>query len=411
MCIRDRYVVNHIYRYGPNPSDSYTPNTLTDYNAAVQRMYDFASYRPDNARNEMVELFDLQGNTNTISLFTNDSEAGHIKINSLSIDHQGWSGEYFSDIPVSIKAVPEFGFAFSHWANQPSFSDSINLMIDQNMTMVAHFVEIQNPYQDLIVINEINYHSSDDFDTGDWVELYNNSNQDIDISQWKFMDSDDSHIFTISDGVVIESGGYLVLCRDSSDFSQFFPNVENYIGEVDFGFSNGGELLRLMDNDDGIVDYVSYDDSAPWPLEPDGEGMTLELLNPSLNNNDAENWVSSDVTLGTPGQQNSSYDALSNDIDEIIPSVFALHQNYPNPFNPTTSIEYDLPNDSYTVVTVFDVMGKHVKTLVDENQFAGFKTIRWDAKNDEGESVAAGMYIYQIKSGVNIASKKMILLR
>ena len=225
------------------------------------------------------------------------------------------------------------------------------------------------------------------------------------------MDSDDSHIFTISDGVVIESSGYLVLCRDSSDFSQFFPNVENYIGEVDFGFSNGGELLRLMDNDDGIVDYVSYDDSAPWPLEPDGEGMTLELLNPSLNNNDAENWVSSDVALGTPGQQNSSYDALSNDIDEIIPSVFALHQNYPNPFNPTTSIEYDLPNDSYTVVTVFDVMGKHVKTLVEKNQSAGFKTIRWDAKNDEGEGVAAGMYIYQIKSGVNIASKKMILLR
>lgn len=405
------YVSDHIFRYGPSPYDSYTPNSLVEYNSAVQRMYDFSLYRPDNAMSEMIEVFDLQGTTNTISLFTNDSEAGHIKINSLSIDQQGWSGEYFSDIPVSIKAVPEFGFAFSHWANQYSLGDSINLMIDQNMTMTAHFVEIQNPYQDLIVINEINYHSSDDFDAGDWVELYNNSNQDIDISQWKFMDSDDSHIFTISDDVVIESGGYLVLCQDSSDFAQFFPNVENYIGEIDFGFSNGGELLRLMDNDEGIVDYVTYDDSAPWPLEPDGEGMTLELLNPSLNNNDAENWASSGAELGTPGQQNSSYDALSNDIDEIIPSVFALHQNYPNPFNPTTSIEYDLPNDSYTVVTVFDVMGKHVKTLVDKNQSAGFKTIRWDAKNDKGESVAAGMYIYQIKSGANIASKKMILLR
>jgi len=267
--------------------------------------------------------------------------------------------------------------------------------------------------QDLIINESMSKNNNavydEDGDTPDWIEIYNNSLNPINMGDYYL--TDDSHIFTISDGVVIESGGYLVLCRDSSDFSQFFPNVENYIGEVDFGFSNGGELLRLMDNDDGIVDYVSYDDSAPWPLEPDGEGMTLELLNPSLNNNDAENWVSSDVALGTPGQQNSSYDALSNDIDEIIPSVFALHQNYPNPFNPTTSIEYDLPNDSYTVVTVFDVMGKHVKTLVEKNQSAGFKTIRWDAKNDEGESVAAGMYIYQIKSGVNIASKKMILLR
>jgi len=267
--------------------------------------------------------------------------------------------------------------------------------------------------QDLIINESMSKNNNavydEDGDTPDWIEIYNNSLNPINMGDYYL--TDDSHIFTISDGVVIESGGYLVLCRDSSDFSQFFPNVENYIGEVDFGFSNGGELLRLMDNDDGIVDYVSYDDSAPWPLEPDGEGMTLELLNPYLNNNDAENWVSSDVALGTPGQQNSTYDALSNDIDEIIPSLFALHQNHPNPFNPTTSIEYDLPNDSYTVVTVFDVMGKHVKTLVEKNQSAGFKTIRWDAKNDEGESVAAGMYIYQIKSGVNIASKKMILLR
>ena len=158
------YVANHIFRYGSNPDDSYTPNTLTAYNAAVQRMYNFASYRPDNARNEMVELFDLNGATNTVSLFVNDSEAGHIKINTLNVNEQGWSGEYFSDIPISIKAVPEFGYEFSHWANQPTFTDSVNLLLDQNMTMIAHFSEMQNPYQNMIVINEINYNSNNDFD-------------------------------------------------------------------------------------------------------------------------------------------------------------------------------------------------------------------------------------------------------
>ena len=156
--------------------------------------------------------------------------------------------------------MPEFGYEFSHWANQPAFSDSINLLLDQNMTMIAHFSEMQNPYQDMVVINEINYHSSDDFDSGDWVELHNQSNLDIDISQWEFMDSDDSHIFTINDGIVLGSGEYLVLCRDSSDFSQVYPDVQNFIGEIDFGFSNGGELLRLLDNNGGLVDFVSYDD-------------------------------------------------------------------------------------------------------------------------------------------------------
>ena len=320
-------------------------------------------------------------------------------------------GKYFSDIPISIKAVPEFGYEFSHWANQPTFSDSVNLLLDQNMTMIAHFSEMQNPYQDMVVINEINYHSSDDFDSGDWVELHNQSNLDIDISQWEFMDSDDSHIFTINDGIVLGSGEYLVLCRDSSDFSQVYPDVQNFIGEIDFGFSNGGELLRLLDNNGGLVDFVSYDDSAPWPVEADGGGVTLELLNPTLDNNSFESWAVSSVELGTPGQQNSSFDALSNDINELLPSVFALHQNYPNPFNPSTNINYDLPEESHVTVTVFDIIGKHVKTLVQDNQSAGFKTIRWDGKNQNNENVAAGMYVYQIKSGLNVLSKKMILLR
>ena len=279
------------------------------------------------------------------------------------------------------------------------------------MTMIAHFSEMQNPYQNMVVINEINYHSSDDFDSGDWVELHNQSNLDIDISQWEFMDSDDSHIFTINDGIVLGSGEYLVLCRDSSDFSQVYPDVQNFIGEIDFGFSNGGELLRLLDNNGGLVDFVSYDDSAPWPVEADGGGVTLELLNPTLDNNSFESWAVSSVELGTPGQQNSSFDALSNDINELLPSVFALHQNYPNPFNPSTNINYDLPEESYVTVTIFDIIGKHVKTLVQDNQSAGFKTIRWNGKNQNNENVAAGMYVYQIKSGLNVLSKKMILLR
>ena len=170
-------------------------------------MYNFALYRPGNAMNEMVEIFDLQGSTNTISLHMNDPEAGYVQVNSIEVHDEIWSGDYFSDVPISIKAVPKFGYQFSHWETSPSLSDSVNLFLNQDMTMIANFSQIQNPFQELVVINEINYHSSDDFDSGDWVELYNNSNQDIDISQWKFLDSDDSHIFTISENIIIESGG------------------------------------------------------------------------------------------------------------------------------------------------------------------------------------------------------------
>ena len=408
--IIDPYILDHINRYGPDIYDSYTPNTLEQYNSAYQLMQNFASYRPGNARNEMVQLFGLNGTSNTISLYMNDSEAGYIEINSLEIDEQGWSGKYFSDVPITIKAVPRFGYQFSHWS-EPSYDDSVMLFVNQDLNLVANFTEMQNPYQNIVAINEINYNSSDDFDSGDWVELYNLSEQSVNISGWQFMDSDDSHVYTMPEGIILDASSYLVLCQDSAEFSQAYPDVENHIGELGFGFSGSGELLRLMDNFGGLVDFVNYDDNSPWPTEPDGSGRTLELTNPHLDNDLPESWASSTVQYGTPGNVNSAYSSLNSIADASLPVEFAIHQNYPNPFNPITSIKYDLPADAHTVMEIFDITGRHVKTLVDENQTAGFKTIRWDATNGNGNNVSAGMYIYQIKSGLFNESKKMVLLK
>ena len=99
-------------------------------------------------------------------------------------------------------------------------------------------------------------------------------------------------------------------------------------------------------------------------------------------------------------------------IDEnMVPAVFALHQNYPNPFNPTTQIKYDIAEDSFVSITIFDVMGRNIRTLMNVNQNAGYHSIQWDAKNDMGEGVSAGMYIYVIQAGEFRATKKMVLLK
>ena len=176
-------------------------------------------------------------------------------------------------------------------------------------------------------------------------------------------------------------------------------------------FSGGGELLRLLDSSGVLVDLVEYDDSDPWPSEPDGNGATLELINPELDNSQAASWSSSISSHGTPGTINSIFSSLAAQDNNLLPTVFDLYQNYPNPFNPLTSIKYDLPKDEHTFIAVFDIMGRHVKTLVDNNQSAGYKTIKWDATNTLGKRVAAGMYIYQIKAGAFNDSKKMVLLK
>ena len=102
---------------------------------------------------------------------------------------------------------------------------------------------------------------------------------------------------------------------------------------------------------------------------------------------------------------------LSNDIKNNIPLHFTLHQNYPNPFNPTTQIRYDLPQDALVSISIYDVMGRMIKSLSNANQTAGYHSLQWDATNDMGESVSAGMYIYTIQAGEYRSTKKMVLLK
>ncbi len=107
------------------------------------------------------------------------------------------------------------------------------------------------------------------------------------------------------------------------------------------------------------------------------------------------------------------------DNDPVWPITFNLHQNYPNPFNPITTIQYDLPQQSQVNITIYDLLGQRVKTIIEQNQDAGSKTIQWDATNDQGKLVSAGVYICQIRvhdpdengTGVFTQSRKMVLLK
>ena len=156
-----------------------------------------------------------------------------------------------------------------------------------------------------IVINEINYNSSSDsnLNAGDWIELYNPTNQAIEMSLWEFRDED--NIFTFPENIILAPGGYLVLCQNLDVFSQIFSSVSNTLGDLEFGLSGAGELIRLFDPDGILVDGVEYDDIAPWPIDPDGYGPTLELIDSSLDNALGENWDASNENGGTPGEINS----------------------------------------------------------------------------------------------------------
>ena len=85
--------------------------------------------------------------------------------------------------------------------------------------------------------------------------------------------------------------------------------------------------------------------------------------------------------------------------------------NYPNPFNPVTKLRYTIPKNSLVSIIIYDMLGRQVKTLVNQTQDAGYASVIWDATNDYGKPVSAGIYLYQIQTGEYIQTKKMVLLK
>jgi len=95
----------------------------------------------------------------------------------------------------------------------------------------------------------------------------------------------------------------------------------------------------------------------------------------------------------------------------LITDYFSLSQNYPNPFNPITTIYYNLPEESFVNITIYNLMGTTVKEIVNRVETTGFKSVQWNGTNKKGQSVSAGAYLYRIETGDFVQTKKMILLK
>jgi flagellar hook assembly protein FlgD len=94
-----------------------------------------------------------------------------------------------------------------------------------------------------------------------------------------------------------------------------------------------------------------------------------------------------------------------------MPQTFVLHPAYPNPFNPSTTISYDLPEQAQVTLGIYDLLGKQIKTLVNQSQDAGNRIAVWDGTDDLGRPVSAGVYLYQIQAGDFTQTRKMLLLK
>ena len=118
------------------------------------------------------------------------------------------------------------------------------------------------------------------------------------------------------------------------------------------------------------------------------------------------------ITSGIPSDlEELIISNLNTDANDLSAKSFRLNQNYPNPFNPITTLSYELSNNTFVSIIVHDINGGIVKTLVNSQQNSGINTIQWDAKNDFGYSVSAGVYFYTVRTNEFVDTKKMIFVK
>ena len=162
-----------------------------------------------------------------------------------------------------------------------------------------------------------------------------------------------------------------------------------------------------IDNDTVFVTGVSGPDGNYWIpcmgsvyIEITAEGYDTLVTNLDVSGDSLHNFY-----------MNERENQLSVNSNVEVPNQLILHHNYPNPFNPVTSLRYDLPEDGLVNITVYDMMGRIVSNLVSSQQNAGYKSIQWNATNNTGQPVSAGLYLYTIQAGDYIHTKKMVLLK
>ena len=199
-------------------------------------------------------------------------------------------------------------------------------------------------------------------------------------------------------------------------FSTVYPenNAEGLGSSIDFVWSKTTDPDPLDEVTYQLVYGTDWQDSSTYVFSDITIDTSISIL---VDNNNQYYWivVARDADGFIVGSNNDTPNmvtvgTLSVD-NNTMPTVFALHQNYPNPFNPTTKISYDLPNNEFVSIYIYNVMGRKIKSLINANQEAGYRSLTWNATDDLGQSVSAGMYIYTIQAGEYRQTRKMVLLK
>lgn len=271
-----------------------------------------------------------------------------------------------------------------------------------------------------VVINEIMF--DPDIDNTEYIELYNPTNDTINLGGWRFKESSKEYRF-LDTSFYLLPHNYFLIAADSILLEKYnyLNNEKNksILNVSDFGLSISGELILLKDAKGNVIDSVLYSDKWHNRNFNNTKNKSLERINPLLSSNAPSNWNTSvDAVGGTPAKQNSIFTENQNRESKISIS--------PNPFSPDndgfedyTIINYNLVNTTSQIrIRIYDNKGRLVRTLANNQASGSNGSIIFDGLDDDGNTLRMGIYIVllealnqnsseveQIKSVVVVARK------
>jgi hypothetical protein len=171
-----------------------------------------------------------------------------------------------------------------------------------------------------------------------------------------------------------------------------------------------GTVIEAVTADGAVCGSGVYNNDLLKMMPVYGGSARLAAVGESLQLRVNGTIVSEHVTWAGQGER-LALSALTSGSGDGLPTKFALEQNYPNPFNPTTTFGFALPNATHVRLEVFNILGRRVKTLLNEEVVAGQHKVVWDGVNEAGVTVASGVYFYRLEAGNFVESKQMLLLK
>ena len=274
----------------------------------------------------------------------------------------------------------------------------------------------------------------------EFVEFFNSSNANIDLSAHQLIERQGVPIFTFPAGAILAPGKYAVVFGAADGAAQAFPAGTSLFsaktGNPDAGFDNGAGKSNFANNSDRcmIVNPVLKDTLIEiWWYDPASTNVTTPFTKKAVSLTNPNNMFSTTKLTAAIGQSvavdpatgkwglhtevsgNASKlyslgapanTSTSVEDEGIMPNSFQLHQNYPNPFNPTTVISFEVSKEQNVTLKVYNLLGEEIATLLNRKVGAGIYFVNFDAKD-----LSAGIYLYSLKTENFKEAKKMVLLK